>query len=230
MADPDTVAPHYQGHRQRLRKRFLAAGGSALEDHELLEMILALAIPRRDVKPLAKNLLARFNGFAGVLCADRQTLEKIDGIGEAAAAAIALIHESASRLKRAQVEKQPVLSSWQALLDYCHTRLAHTTVECTHILYLNRKNVLLQYEQQHKGTIDQTQAYPREIIRRALELSASALILVHNHPSGDPSPSTADIDFTKKLHIATQTMGIVLHDHLIIGKDSHFSFKTQGLL
>lgn len=230
MAEPTDPPPHYVGHRQRLRKRFLAAGGNALEDHELLEMLLTLAIPRRDVKPLAKTLLARFGGFAGVLCADRQTLENIDGIGESAAATLALVHESAIRLKRAGVANQPILSSWQALLDYCHTSLAHTSVERMHILYLNRKNMLICDEEQQKGTIDQTQAYPREIIRRALELSAAALILVHNHPSGDPAPSQSDIDFTKRLNTVAQAMGIVLHDHLIIGKNDHFSFRTNGAL
>lgn len=228
-ADPVTQ-PHFLGHRHRLRKRFLSAGGEALEDHELLEMILALAIPRRDVKPLAKNLLTRFGGFASVICTAPQTLEQIDGVGEAAATALALVHESAVRLQRRDIASKPVLSSSQALLDYCHTRLAQSPIERLHILYLNQKNVLIRDEEHQKGTIDQTPAYPREIIRRALELSASALILVHNHPSGDPKPSHIDIDFTKKLYSAAKIMGIELHDHLIIGKNDHFSFKSARIL
>jgi DNA repair protein RadC len=222
--------PHYLGHRQRLRQRFLGGGAEALPDYELLELILCLAIPQKDVKPLAKDLLARFGGFAEVIHADLTVLLTIPGIKENAATAIKIIGAAAVRLARTQVIGKPILSSWDALLDYCKIALAHLPKEQFHLLFLDRKNALIADEAQQKGTVDHTPVYPREVVKRALELNASAIIMVHNHPSGNPTPSQADIEMTSRVREATKPVGILLHDHLIIGKNGCFSFRSQGLI
>jgi DNA repair protein RadC len=229
-ADAPQQPPHYHGHRQRLRQRFLDGGADALPDYELLELILCLAIPQRDVKPLAKDLLARFGGFAEVIQADLPALLAISGIKENTATAIKLVGAAALRLARTQVVDKPILSSWEKLLDYCKIALAHLPQERFHLLFLDRKNVLIADELQQTGTIDHTPVYPREVVKRALELNASAIIMVHNHPSGDPTPSRADIEMTARVQDATRAVGITLHDHLVIGKSGHASFKSLGLL
>ncbi|MEE9545159.1 MAG: DNA repair protein RadC [Rhodospirillales bacterium] len=222
--------PHYAGHRQRLRQRFLKSGSDALPDYELLEVLLFMANTRRDVKPLAKSLLARFGTLAEVISADPAALREIKGIGDAAIIAFKVAQAAALRLARAEVMKKPVLSSWQALMDYCRASMAYETIERFRILYLNRKNVLIADEVQQKGTVDHTPVYPREVVKRALELGATALIMVHNHPSGDPAPSQADIDMTKEIKEAGEKLSIVLHDHLIVSKGGINSFKEMGLL
>ena len=222
--------PHYAGHRQRLRQRFLKSGSDALPDYELLEVLLFMANTRRDVKPLAKNLLARCGSLAEVISADPPALREIKGIGDTAIIALKVVQAVALRLARAEVMKKPVLSSWQALMDYCRASMAYETTERFRILYLNRKNVLIADEVQQKGTVDHTPVYPREVVKRALELAATAMIMVHNHPSGDPTPSQADIDMTKEIKEASEKLGIVLHDHLIVSKGGINSFKEMGLL
>jgi DNA repair protein RadC len=222
--------PHYLGHRERLRRRFLEGGPEALPDYELLELMLCLAIPQRDVKPLAKDLLARFGGIAQVLTARPEALCAVTGVKETTATALKVIEAAAQRLARAQVLDQPVLTSWDKLLEYCRIRLAHQMQEQFHLLFLDRKNALIADEMQQKGTVDHTPVYPREVVKRALELNASAIIMVHNHPSGDPSPSRADIDMTRQVEAAAKAVGIVLHDHLIIGRNGHRSFRSLGLL
>ncbi len=222
--------PHYRGHRQRLKDRFLQGGPDALPDYELLELLLFLGIPQKDVKPLAKTLLARFNGFSGVLNASPEALMGIDGIKENAATALKVVQAAAQRLAREEVINRPVLASWDRLLDYCRITLSHRETEQFHLLFLDKKNVLIADEAQQKGTVDHTPVYPREVVKRALELNASAVILVHNHPSGDPTPSRADIEMTRLIRDAAKAVGITVHDHLIIGKTGHNSFKSQGLL
>ena len=222
--------PHYRGHRARLRQRFLKSGGEALADYELLEMALFLALPRQDVKPLAKRLIERFGGFADTISAEPERLCEVEGVGEGVIAALKTIQAAALRLTREQVMNRSVLSSWQAVLDYCRAAMAHRKNEQFRILFLDRKNVLIADEVQQKGTVDHTPLYPREVVKRALELGASALILVHNHPSGDPTPSKADIEMTREVVAAGERLGITVHDHIIIGKGEHASFKSLGLL
>ncbi|HVI51362.1 MAG TPA: DNA repair protein RadC [Candidatus Sulfotelmatobacter sp.] len=226
----DQAEPHYKDHRKRLRQRFLSGGADALPDYELLELLLTLAIPQKDVKPLAKVLLARFGGFAGVLTASPEALQDVDGIKEVAATALKVVQAAAQRLARQEVIDRPILASWEKLLDYCHITMAHRDVEQFHLLFLDRKNVLIADEAQQKGTVDHTPVYPREVIKRALELNATAIIMVHNHPSGDPTPSRPDIEMTKLVRDAARAVGITLHDHLVIGKKGHVSFKSMGLL
>jgi len=221
--------PHYSGHRNRLRERFLKEG-SDLADYELIELLLFAAMPRRDVKPIAKALLSRFGSFAGVLNADAQALTEVSGIGQTAAVSLMAVREGAVRLLQSEVMNQPVLSNWQSLMDYCRAAMGHGKVEQFRILFLNRKNMLIADELQQQGTVDHTPVYPREVIKRALDLGASALILVHNHPSGDPSPSQADIEMTKELQAAGEKLGISLHDHIVVSKSGNTSFKTLGLL
>jgi DNA repair protein RadC len=229
--DEDKAAePHYKDHRKRLRQRFLAGGADALPDYELLELLLTLAIPQKDVKPLAKTLIARFGSFNQVLTASPEALQEVDGIKEAAATALKVIQASAQRLARQEVMNRPVLASWDKLLDYCHISLAHRDIEQFHLLFLDRKNVLIADEAQQRGTVDHTPVYPREVVKRALELNATAIIMVHNHPSGDPTPSRADIEMTKLVRDAAKAVGITLHDHLVIGKKGHASFKSMNLL
>ena len=231
MADDAAPAkPDHLGHRQRLRARFLAGGADALADYEMLEMILCLAIPQRDVKPLARKLLARFGGLAETLTADAETLMTVAGIKENAATAIKIVQAAAERLAREQVMDRPVLSSWDKLLDYLRIAQGHNMTESFRLLFLDRKNVLIADEGQQSGTVDHTPVYPREVVKRALDLNASALIMVHNHPSGDPAPSRADIEMTRQVRDALRAVGIALHDHLVIGRRGHSSFKAMGLL
>lgn len=228
---PKTSEPDFQkGHRQRLRERFLKGGAEALADYELLEMILFAAHPRGDVKPVAKRLLATFGSFAKVVQASAVELQKIDGVGEAVVTALKVAEATAGRLLKEEAQKGHVLSSWTALLDYCRLKMAQEKVEQFRILFLNQKNELIADEVQQVGTVNHTPVYPREVIKRALELSAPSIILAHNHPSGDPTPSKADIDITKQIVEAGRALGIAIHDHLIIGKFGHYSFKSNGLL
>ncbi len=218
------------GHRERLRARFMNGGADAFPDYEMLELVLFAAIPRRDVKPLAKGLLAHFGSFAEVIAAPRERLLEIDGIGESVVIQFKVIEAAALRLSRTRLIGKPALSSWQALLDYCKAAMARTAREEFRVLFLDRKNVLIADEVQSAGTIDHTPVYPREIVKRALELSASAMILVHNHPSGDPTPSRADIEMTREIAAASKPLGIAVHDHLVVGRSGHASFKSLGLL
>ncbi|MFN3576578.1 MAG: RadC family protein [Tabrizicola sp.] len=217
-------------HRQRLRERFLQAGGAALPDYELLELVLFRAIPRQDVKPLARLLLDTFGDFNRVVTASPARLQMVKGAGPAVVLELKLVEAAAQRMMRARVIQKPVLSGWDALLDYCHTTMAHRETEQFRVLFLDRKNVLIADEEQARGTVDHVPVYPREIVKRALELNASALILVHNHPSGDPTPSDADLAMTHQVKDACDALGLALHDHLIIGKSRELSFRSQGYL
>ena len=221
--------PHYVGHRDRLRARFLTAP-DALPDYELLELILFRSIPRRDVKPLAKDLIARFGGLSEVLSAEPDRLLEIRGVSEGIVTDFRILRETGLRMTRTAVLEKEVISSWQELLDYCSASMAHNPTEQFRILFLDRKNVLIADEVQQKGTVDHTPVYPREVVKRALELNASALILVHNHPSGDPTPSGADIEMTRRIAETAKPLGIELHDHLVIGKGRHASFRSLGLI
>jgi DNA repair protein RadC len=217
-------------HRQRLRDRFMQGGGAALPDYELLELVLFRAIPRQDVKPLARLLLDTFGDFNRVITASPARLQMVKGAGPAVVLELKLVEAAAQRMMRARVIQKPILSSWDALLDYCHTTMAHRETEQFRVLFLDRKNVLIADEEQAKGTVDHVPVYPREIVKRALELNASAMILVHNHPSGDPTPSDADLSMTQQVQEACQALGLVLHDHLIIGKSRELSFRASGYL
>jgi DNA repair protein RadC len=225
-----TAETHQLGHRERLRTRFLDGGAGAMPDYELMELALFAAIPRRDVKPLAKQLIARFGSFAEAIAAPRARLLEVDGIGEAVVTQLKIIEAAALRLARAQMLGRPALSSWAALIDYCTAAMARNHNEEFRILFLDRKNVLIADEVQTRGTVDHTPVYPREIVKRALELGASAIILVHNHPSGDPTPSRADIEMTRDVAAAAKALKIAVHDHLVIGRSGHVSFKALGLL
>ena len=225
-----TGKPHYTGHRNRLRKRFLKGGPDALPDYELLELVLFLAQPRGDVKPLAKALLDEFGSFAEVISAEAVDLKRIKGAGEAAVIALKCVQAAGLRLALDEIIERPVLANWKKVLSYCKASMAYDKNERFRVLYLNRKNVLIADEVQQKGTVDHTPVYPREVVKRALELGATALILVHNHPSGDPTPSKADIEMTRDVRDAGEKLGIVLHDHVIVSKGGHSSFKTLGLI
>jgi DNA repair protein RadC len=218
------------GHRDRLRERFLLGGADALPDYEMLELVLFAAIPRRDVKPLAKQMIARFGSFAEVIAAPRARLLEVEGIGENVVAQLKVIEAAALRLSKARLIGRPALSSWGALIDYCTAAMARSAREEFRVLFLDRKNVLIADEVQSAGTIDHTPVYPREIIKRALELASSAIILVHNHPSGDPTPSRADIEMTRDIAASAKGLGIAVHDHVIVGRSGHASFKSLGLL
>ncbi|MEW5688335.1 MAG: DNA repair protein RadC [Pseudomonadota bacterium] len=222
--------PHYAGHRERLRERASAGGLAALPDYEVLELFLFRSIPRGDVKPLAKQLLARFGSLGGVLGATAEDLRTVAGVGEAAALDLKLLHEAGLRTAREQVTRRPVISSWSALLAYVKTALAHEAREQFRVLFLDKKNQLIADEIMNRGTVDHAPVYPREVVRRALELSASAIILVHNHPSGDPTPSGADVDMTRQIIDAARPMRISVHDHLIAGRDGVASLKALGLM
>jgi DNA repair protein RadC len=224
------VSPHYHGHRERLRGRFLEAGPEAVTEYELLELILFRAIPRRDVKPLAKALIAEFGSFAEVISAPPARLREIEGLGDAAIAEIKIVQAAAGRLARGQVKKRPVLSSWSAVLDYCRTTMAFSEKEQFRIIFLDKRNQVIADEVQQTGTVDHTPVYPREVVKRALELSATAIILVHNHPSGDPTPSRADIQMTQSIVEITKPLGISVHDHIIVGKEGHASLKGLKLI
>jgi len=218
------------GHRERLRGRFLKGGADAMPDYELLELTLFAAIPRRDTKPLAKALLKRFGSFAEVIAAPRARLLEIPGVGESVANQLKIVEAAAQRLAKTKVLGRPALSSWSALLDYCTAAMARSETEEFRVLFLDRKNHLIADEVQNRGTVDHTPVYPREIIKRALELGASSIILVHNHPSGDPTPSKADIAMTREIAGAAKALSIAIHDHLVIGRGGHASFKSLGLL
>ena len=222
--------PHYVGHRKRLRERFLKNGAESVADYELLEMILFPAKPMGDVKPLAKSLLARFGSFAEVLHAVPAELAKVEGVGEAAVVAIKVAKAAAERLLKDEVASRTVVKCWTQLLDYCRIHIGHQMQEEFHVLFLNHKLELIANERQQKGTINHTPVYPREVVKRALELGASSIILAHNHPSGDVTPSQADIDVTMQIVQAASALGIEVHDHLIIGAKNHFSFKSKGLI
>ena len=218
------------GHRMRLRERFAKGGADAMPDYELLELTLFAALPRRDTKPLAKALLARFGSFAEVIAAPRARLLEVKGVGETVVHHLKIVEAAAQRLAKTRVINRPALSSWAALLDYCTAAMARSANEEFRVLFLDRKNILVADEVQNRGTVDHTPVYPREIVKRALELSASAIILVHNHPSGDPTPSKADIAMTREVAGAAKALGIAVHDHLVIGRGGHASFKSLGLL
>jgi DNA repair protein RadC len=222
--------PHYYGHRERLRERFREAGAEALSDYELLEAVLFRALPRRDVKPLAKELIATFGSFAEVIAAPEARLEKIKGVGAATITELKLVQAAANRMIRGEVKKRPVLSSWSAVLDYCRSVQAFANVEEFRVLFLDKRNQLIADEVQQRGTVDHTPVYPREVVKRALELSATAIILVHNHPSGDPTPSRADIQMTQQIIAVASPLGISVHDHIIVGKDGHASLKGLKLV
>jgi DNA repair protein RadC len=222
--------PDHLGHRQRLRARFLEAGPAAFPDYELLELILFQAKPRQDTKPLAKALLARFGSFAGVIGADIAALMAVPEMGEASVVALKAIQAGVERVLRDEVRASPVLSSWDKVVDYCRAAMARAPIEQFRLLFLDRKNVLIADEVQQTGTVDHTPVYPREVVKRALELSASAIIMVHNHPSGDPTPSKADVEMTRAVATACATLGIDLHDHLVIGRSGHASLRGLGLM
>ncbi len=227
---PGRLPSYIADHRKRLRSRFMDGGATAMPDYELLELVLFRAIPRQDVKPLARLLLDTFGDFNRVISAVPARLLMVKGVGESVVQELKIVEASAQRLMRARVMNKPVLSSWDALVDYCHTAMSHRETEQFRILFLDRKNVLIADEEQAKGTVDHVPVYPREVVKRALELNASALILVHNHPSGDPTPSEADISMTGQIQDAAQVLGITVHDHLIIGKSRELSFRAQGYL
>ncbi|MFN3435524.1 MAG: RadC family protein [Sphingomonas sp.] len=223
---PDDTA----GHRERLRGRLLAGGGDALLDHELIEYLLTLVIPRMDTKPTAKALLREFGGIGGLLTADAEALMRVRGVSDRSAAAIKIVHAIAIRLLKAEVAERPVLANWQALLDYLRADMAHHTIERFRVLHLNTRNMLIRDEVMSEGSIDQAAVHVREVIRRAIDLGSAAIILVHNHPSGDPSPSRADITITRAIAGAGEPLGIVVHDHIIMGLNGHVSLKAQGLI
>jgi DNA repair protein RadC len=226
----EAEAPHYHGHRERLRERFHAAGADALSDYELLEMVLFTAQPRRDMKPLAKTLLKTFGSFAEVIHAPEARLKEIDGVGDVTINAFKVIAAAASRIAKGQLKQRTMLSSWNDVIDYCRTSMAFADKEQFRILFLDKRNQLITDEVQQVGTVDHTPVYPREVIKRALELSATAIILVHNHPSGDPTPSQADIQMTKAVIDIAGPLGISVHDHIIVGKNGHASLKGMKLI
>ncbi len=227
---PESDAAHYHGHRERLRAKYRDNGDSALADYELLELFLFRLIPRRDTKPIAKALIARFGTLAGVLGAPPSLLQEVKGVGETVALDLKLIASVSQRMLKSEIRNKQVLGSWSAVIDYCHAVMAHESREQFRILFLDKRNVLIADEVQGQGTVDHTPVYPREVVRRALELSSTAIILVHNHPSGDPTPSRADIDMTKTIIDTAKPLGIAVHDHIIIGKDGHVSFKGLRLI
>lgn len=229
-ASPDDEAePGHTGHRQRLRDRFMTGGADALPDYELLELLLFAAIPRRDVKPLAKQLINRFKDFAGVISAPPAALAA-EGLSDNSIATLKLVQAGALRLGRQRVLDRPILSSWSALIDYLRSAMAHEANEQFRLLFLDRKNVLIAEEIQARGTVDHTPVYVREVVKRALELGATALILVHNHPSGDPTPSRADIEMTRDIAKAAGPLGVTIHDHIIIGRGEPASLRALGLM
>jgi len=227
---PQRLPSYIADHRKRLRSRFIEGGAAAMPDYEMLELVLFRAIPRQDVKPLARLLLDTFGDFNRVVTASVPRLMMVKGVGDAVVQELKIVEAAAQRMMRARVMNRPVLSSWDALVDYCHTAMSHRETEQFRILFLDRKNVLIADEEQARGTVDHVPVYPREVVKRALELNASALILVHNHPSGDPTPSEADVGMTLQIQEACRTLGITLHDHLIVGKSREVSFRSAGYL
>jgi DNA repair protein RadC len=224
------ATPHYFGHRERLRDRFRGAGADALSDYELLELLLFRAQPRRDVKPLAKTLLEKFGSFAEVISAPEMRLAEVKGLGASGITEFKIVQAAASRLLRGAVKKRPALSSWSSVLDYCRGTQAFADREQFRVLFLDKRNQLIADEVQQTGTVDHTPVYPREVVKRGLELSASAIILVHNHPSGDPTPSRADIQMTQQIIAVASPLGIAVHDHIIVGKEGHASLKGLKLI
>ncbi|MGB0498055.1 MAG: RadC family protein [Rubricella sp.] len=218
------------GHRERLRQRFMEGGAAAVADYELLELVLFRAIPRQDLKPLARRLIASFGSLGGVLSADAEALARVQGAGPAVIREIRIVAAAAERLHRSRLAERDVISNWSALLDYCRTRVAYRSREAFIAIFLDRRNGVLRDELLAEGTVDHVPVYPREIARRAIEIGAAAVILVHNHPSGDPTPSRADIDMTARIHDALLALDITLHDHIVIGSAGHVSFRSEGLL
>jgi DNA repair protein RadC len=222
--------PHYHGHRERLRSRLMEAGAGALADYELLELVLFRAIPRRDVKPLAKALIARFGSFAEAIAAEPGRLGEVEGMSAGAIAEFKIVEAAAQRLAKGAVKKRLPMGSWSEVIDYCRTSMAFEGREIFRVLFLDRKNGLIADEIQGSGTVDHTPVYPREVMRRALELSATAIVLVHNHPSGDPTPSTQDVKMTLEIVAVAKTLGVAVHDHIIIGRDGHASLRGMKLI
>ncbi len=222
--------PHYAGHRQRLRERFVKAGEAGLQDYELLELVLFRAIPRRDVKPLAKALIDTFGSFAEVISAPIERLREVEGLGEAATVELKVVQAASLKLMQARVMNRPVLRSWAKVVEYCTASMAYDMTEQFRILFLDHKHALVADEVQQRGTVNHTPVYPREVVKRALDLGASGIVLVHNHPSGDPTPSRADIDMTKEIEDAGRALKIELIDHLIIGRGAHVSMRQTGLI
>jgi DNA repair protein RadC len=229
VPEPDPK-PDHAGHRARLRRRLIEHSGDGLHDYEVIEYLLGLSIKRMDTKPLAKELLREFGGIGGLLTADPESLARVKGMGDSTIAAIKIAHAAAIRLVKADVVAKPVLANWQALLDYLHADMAHRTNECVRVLHLNARNMLIRDEKMSEGTIDEAAVYVREVIRRATDLGSAAIILVHNHPSGDPAPSRADIEITRRVGQAGKPLGIALHDHIIIGAEGHSSLRAMGLI
>ncbi len=224
-----STQPHYHGHRDRLRSRFQSSGAEDLQDYELLELLLFRILPRRDTKPIAKTLIDRFGSFSGVLSASPQLLQEVDGLGPNAVIDLKVIQASAQRFAKSKLPERPTLGSWTELLEYCHTQMAFEDKEQFRILFLDKKNKLIADEVQQVGTVDHTPVYPREVIKRSLEHSATALILLHNHPSGDPTPSSADIQMTRAIDEIAKPLGITVHDHIIIARDGHASMRGLKL-
>jgi DNA repair protein RadC len=224
------ATPHYHGHRERLRQRFREAGTDALSDYEMLELLLFRAQPRGDLKPLAKTLLEKFGSFAEVIAAPESRLAEVKGLGDASITELKIVQAAASRLLRGAVKKRPVLSSWSSVLDYCRTAQAFADKEQFRVLFLDKRNQLIADEVQQTGTVDHAPVYPREVVKRALELSATAIVLVHNHPSGDPTPSHADVQMTQQVIAVASPLGISVHDHIIVGKEGHASLKGLKLI
>lgn len=229
-APGDPAPDDNAGHRARLRKRLAEQGGEGLLDHELVEYLLALAIPRRDTKPLAKALLREFGGIGGVLTADAATLQRFPGMGETSVAAVKIAHAAAIRLVKAEIEDRPVLANWQALLDYLRADMAHHSIERFRVLHLNTKNMLIRDEVMSSGTIDEAAVHVRQVIHRAIDFGSASIILVHNHPSGDPAPSRADIEITRTIAEAGKRLGIAVHDHIVMGTSGYVSLRAQGLI
>lgn len=227
---PERPRPHYWGHRERLRQRFLAGGHASMPEYELLELVLFNAIPRIDVKPLAKTLLATFGDLNGVIAASEHRLLQVEGTSPRVWLQLRILEAVAQRMARARVMAREVIGSWDALMAYCKTAMAHRETEQFRILFLDNRNVLIADEEQARGTVNHVPVYPREVAKRALELNASAVILVHNHPSGDPTPSRADIEMTAEIELACQAIGVRVHDHVVIGREADASFRSLGLI
>ncbi|MBZ9937536.1 DNA repair protein RadC [Mesorhizobium sp. BR1-1-16] len=228
--DGADAPPHFLGHRERLKARFRDSGADALADYELLELILFAAVPRRDTKPIAKALITRFGTFSEVLASPEARLMEVPGVGASVALHLKVVHAAAKRLALGAVRERPLLGSWSAVIEYCRVAMAYEEKEQFRILFLDKKNALIADEVQQTGTVDHTPVYPREVVKRALELSATAIVLVHNHPSGDPTPSRADIQMTKTIVDIAAPLGIAVHDHLIIGRNGTVSFKGLKLI
>ncbi len=230
MAEAEADKPHHLGHRERLRERFLNGGADALPDYELLELLLTLAKPRVDCKPLAKDLLKRFGSLPALMAADPESLRGIDGVGDSTVTALKIVQAMAQRMLKRDVLDKPVLDSWNKVLDYCHSVMAQERAEQLRLFFLDGRNALVADEVQSKGTVNHTPLYVREVVKRALELGASALIMAHNHPTGDPSPSRDDIALTREVRNALNTVGVSLHDHIIIGRKGHCSLRSMNVI